>query len=175
MALSAQGRDALAYWGEIQRAAAQRGNTAGAFEAINAARQLAGETGPGPSMLGVGEVYAAAARVRNATESLGAARQTETSSGLSQAITSDMVALDITAAPGAVITTFADYYVRVQASFTTPLGQEVTQYVTAKYNAGTLPGTVGELVDALSTWVPSQYQASALTFDSIGDIAITAY
>ena len=175
MAVSDQGRAALAYWAQIQQAAARRENVAGAFERINAMRDAAGETGPGPSMLAVGEVYSAAAQVRNASEALGAARDTSESTGIPQAITRDMMALDISARSGQVITTFADFYVRVQAQFTTPLGQTVQQYVTAKYDAGTLPSTVPELVDSLASWVPSQYQASALTFDSVGDISITAY
>lgn len=175
MALSDQGRAALTYWAQIQQAAAERGNTSGAFERINAARQASGNAGPPVTMLGVGELYSVAAQVRNSTAALDLARQTEESSGLPQQITSDMMSLDVTARPGQVITTFSDYYVRVEAQFTTPLGQSVTQFVTAKYDAGTLPATVGDLVDALSSWIPSQYSASSLTFDSVGDIAITAY
>jgi hypothetical protein len=175
VALSDQGRAALTYWAQIQQAAARRENTAGAFERINADREAAGETGPGPSMLGVGEVYSVAVQVRNATEALGQARDTAESTGIDQAITRDMVALDISAGPTDVITTFSNYYVRMQAEFTTPLGASVTQFITAKYDAGTLPATVTDLMDALNTWAPSQYASSALSFESIGDISITAH
>lgn len=174
MPLSDAARAALLYWEQIQRAAAMRGNVAGAFDEINTARAAGLAPDVPVTMLAVGELYSAAAQTRNATEALGLARQQGESMGLSQQITSDMMSLDISARASRAVATFADYYVRFEAQFTTPLGTSYTQMLTAKYDTTNLPATVGELVDALGSFGESNYAPTGGTFDGVGDISISA-
>lgn len=173
MALSDQGKAAMAYWGEIQAAAAARGNTAGAFDAINAARAVDPTGGFPVTMIGVSEVYSAAAKIRNAGESFAAARDLEATTGIGQQITSDMMTTTPWSRDAQVLSTLADYQVRVEAQFTTPLGQASSVFLTAKYGAAELPSTVGELVDALSSWAPASGSLPVGTFEGIGSVSIS--
>lgn len=175
MALSDAGKAAMVYWGQIAKAASERGNIAGAFDVINEAR-AAGNVGDYPvTMLGVQEVYSVAAQIRNGSEALTSARDVAASSGVDQMITRDMMALDPSARPGDVISGLANYYVRTEVNFTTPLGKSQSVYLTAKYDATSLPQSVGDLTDALSSWAPASGSMPVGTFDGIGSISITAF
>jgi hypothetical protein len=174
MPLSDAGRAAMAYWGTIQSAVAQRATTADLWAAIRDA-QANDPIGGGPVTLqGVNEVRSAAASVRNTAEAFGAARQVEASSGFGQSITSDMMTTVPWSREPQVLSTLADYQVRFEALFTTPLGQSASVVLTAKYGAGELPATVGDLVSALGAWAPASGSLPIGTFDGIGSVSITA-
>jgi hypothetical protein len=174
VALSDRGRDAMAYWGTIQSAVSQRATTAEVWSAIRDAQ--AAEPGGGGlvTLVGVNEVRAAAAAIRNTSERLGSARALEDRSGLSQSITSQMMSTaPWSRAPG-VLSTLADYQVRFEARLITPLGESITQNLTAMFPAGQLPATVGDLIDALATFAPASGSLQQGEFDGVGAVSIVA-
>lgn len=164
----------MAYWGTIQSAVTQRAGTADIWAAIKGA--AAAEPGGGqlPTFQGVNELRSVAAGMRNGADNFGAARATEESSGLAQGITSGMVSLAPWSSGQQVLSTLADYQVRFQALFTTPLGDAASVTLTALFPNGQLPSTVGDLVDALGSWAPSSGSMPVGTFDGIGDVSIVA-
>jgi len=164
----------MTYWGVIQQAVADRASTADIWQAIRDA-QAAEPGGGGPvSVQGVNEVRSAAAQIRNSADYLGAARDVEQTSGLPQTITSQMMTTVPWSRDPQVLSTLADYQVRFQTLFTTPAGEEASQWVTARYGAGQLPVTVGELVDALGAYSMAFGYTDAASFTGVGDVSITA-
>lgn len=164
----------MAYWGTIQAAVSQRASTADIWDAIKAA--AAAEPGGGqlPTLQAVNELRGAAAGLRNSADTFGAARDLEESSGLSQGITSGMMAVAPWSSDQQVLTTLADYQVRFEAQFTTPLGDPASVILTAKYPNGQLPATVGDLIDSLGAWAPASGSLPVGTFDGIGAVSIVA-
>src|SRR6266704_3831158 len=115
----------------------------------------------------------AAAQIRNSSDSLGKARALEERTGLSQSVTSRMMTTVPWSREGQVLATLADYQVRFEALFTTPLGRSASVMLTAKYGATELPATVGELVDALGNYAPASGSLPIGTFEGIGSMSIT--
>lgn len=174
MALSDAGRAALTYAGPIARSVSLRASTAEIWSAINSAAQQFKTAAPLPSLQGVNELRSLFAASRNASESLASARAIEERSGLAQNITGSMVSVGINSRSPSVLQTAADYLVRFERQYVTPLGQAGSTWVTAKYPAGYLPPTVGELIDSLSTFTPGTGTPTLGTMSGIGDISITA-
>jgi len=116
----------MAYWGTIQSAVAERASTAAIWDAIKGAQ--AGEPGRyGPvTVQGVNEIRSAAAQIRNTSDSLSKARALEERTGLSQSVTSRMMTTVPWSREGQVLATLADYQVRFEALFTTPLGRSAS-------------------------------------------------
>lgn len=174
MALSDAGRAAMAYWGTIQNAVAERASTAQIWDAIRAA-QAAEPGGGGPvTVAGVNEVRSAAAKIRNSADGLTMARDLETSTGLAQSITSSMMTTVPWSRDPGVLSTLADYQVRFQTLFTTPAGAQASAWVTAKFGGGELPVTVGDLIDALGAYSLAFGYTDAASFTGVGDVSITA-
>jgi hypothetical protein len=164
----------MAYWGTVQAAVAQRATTAELWSAIRDAQ--ANEPGGfGPvTVQGINEVRSAAAQLRNSGEAFGAAREDSTASGLDRSISSDMMATAPWSSEQMALTTLADYQVRFQALFTTPLGEASSVMLTAKYPNGQLPATVGELIDSLGAFAPASGSLPVGEFTGIGDVSIVA-
>lgn len=164
----------MAYWGTIQSAVSQRASTADIWSAIKAA-QAAEPGGGGPVTLqGVNELRSAAAQLRNGAENLSAARSVEEGSGLAQGITGAMMATAPWSGDQQVLSTLADYQVRFEALFTTPLGESASVTLTALFPNGALPATVGDLISALGAWAPASGSMPVGDFDGIGDVSIVA-
>lgn len=174
MALSDAGRAALTYAGPIARAVSERASTSEIWEAINAAASNVPGGAPLPTLGAVNELRSLFAQARNASEALDRARATEERTGMSQSITGAMTSLGVNSRPGQVLQTAADYLVRFERQTVTPLGQQVTKWVTARFPAGSLPPTVGDLVDALSSFQPGTGTPQLGNFSGIGAISITA-
>lgn len=164
----------MAYWGTIQAAVAQRASTADLWSAIKSAQEAEPGGGGTVTVQGVNEIRSAAAAVRNTSESFGAARQVEQSSGFAQSITSQMMTTVPWSRDPQVLSTLADYQVRFEAMFTTPLGRSASVTLTAKYGAGELPATIGDLISALGAWAPDSGSLPVGTFEGIGAVSITA-
>ena len=163
----------MAYWGTIQSAVSERATTAAIWDAIRGTREAEpGKYGP-VTVQGVNEIRSAAAQIRNTSDSLGKARALEERTGLSQSITSRMMTTVPWSREGQVLATLADYQVRFEALFTTPLGRSASVMLTAKYGATELPATVGELVDALGNYAPASGSLPMGTFEGIGSTSIT--
>jgi hypothetical protein len=164
----------MAYWGTIQQQSAQHADSTAMWDAIKADAAANGLTSPGVTVQGVGEVWAAANRIRNTADTFGKARAVEDQTGFGQSITAQMMTTVPWSREPQVLSTLADYQVRFEALFTTPLGQSASVVLTAKYGAGELPATVGDLVSALGAWAPSSGSLPIGTFDGIGSVSITA-
>lgn len=173
-ALSDAGRNAMAYWGIIQSAVADRASTADIWSAIKSAQAEQPDKYGSVTVQGINEVRSAGAAIRNTSESLSNARSTEESSGLPQSITSKMMTTVPWSRDPQILNTLVDYQVRFEALFTTPLGASASVMLTAKYGAGELPDTVGELVDALGSYAPASGSLPLGTFEGIGSMSITA-
>jgi hypothetical protein len=174
MALSDAGRAAMAYSGPIAAAVRLRASTSQIWDAIrNAADQVPGGA-PLPSVQGVNEIRGLFAQARNATEALSAARDLEERTGLPQGVTGAMTSTGFRSRSADVLQTAADYLVRFERQYVTPLGQAGSQWVTARFPAGQLPATVGELIDSLSTFAPGTGTPTLGNFSGIGSINITA-
>lgn len=174
MALSDAGRSAMAYWGTIQAAVTQRASTAEIWDAVKAAQAAEPGGGGSVTLQGLNELRSVAAQLRNGSEKLAAARATEQNSGLSQGITGQMMAVAPWSQDQQVLSTLADYQVRFEAQFTTPLGAQASVVLTALFPNGALPATVGDLIDALGAWAPASGSLPVGTFDGIGDVSIVA-
>lgn len=174
MPLSDAGKAAMAYWGTIQSAVAQRATTAELWSAIRDAQA----TEPGGvgavTVQGVNEVRSAAAQIRNGGEALAAARADSETTGMDRSITSAMMSTAPWSSTQQALTALADYQVRFQALFTNPLGEASSVMLTAKFPNGALPATVGDLVDALGAFAPASGSLPVGTFDGIGDMTIVA-
>ena len=173
-ALSDAGRNAMAYWGTIQGAVSDRTSTADIWSAIKDAQASQPDKFGSVTVQGVNEIRSAAAAIRNTSESLSNARSVEESSGLPQSITGKMMTTVPWSRDQQVLNTLADYQVRFEALFTTPLGASASVMLTAKYGAGELPATVGELVDALGSYAPASGSLPLGTFEGVGSMSITA-
>jgi len=174
VALSDAGRAALAYWGTIQAGVTQRASTADLWAAIRGAAASEPGGAPLPTIQGVNEVRAAAARIRNASESFGAARDFSERYGVAQGITADMMSTAPWSREQQSLQTLADYQVRFEAQMTSPLGVQFTQTLTALFPNGTLPATTGELIDALSSFAPASGSLGDGEFNGVGDVSILA-
>lgn len=174
MALSDDALAAMAYWGTIQSAVTQRASTADLWAAIRGAQ--AAEPGGGGlvTVRGVSELRGYAAAIRGAAERLNAARAGYDRTGLAQVITGDMMSTAPWSASGQVLSTLADYQVRFEALFTTPLGRSSSVMLTAKFPNGQLSATVGDLVAALGAFALSSGSLPVGTFNGIGAMSITA-
>lgn len=141
----------MAYWGAIQVAASERGGMSGVWNAIREQAAAVPGGAPLPPFLGVNEAYAAAVRLRNAGEALGAALELEQRTGLPQSIGPGMMSYAPWSRPLDEIATFAKYQVRFNATFTALDGSQFSQWLTASFTAADMPATAGELADALAT------------------------
>ena len=174
MPLSDQGKSALVYWGEIQAAVSQKATTADVWAAIRGAAAEAGLTSPGVTLQGVNEVRSAAAQIRNSGTALGQSRDVAERTGLAQTIDSSMMAVAPWSRDPQVLQTLSDYTVRFQMQTVDANGQTQTTWLTNLYPGGTLPATVGELVDSLGSYGQLSGSAPQGEFAGIGDIQVLA-
>lgn len=174
MALSDQGKAALVYWGEIQAGVTQRATTADIWAAIRGAAAEAGLDRPGVTLQGVNEVRSAAAQIRNSGAVLGKAREVSDRTGLAQGIDSSMMSVAPWSRDPQVLQTLSDYTVRFQIQTVDANGETQTTWLTNLYPGGTLPATVGELVDSLGSYGQLSGSAPQGDFAGIGDIQILA-
>lgn len=174
MALSPEARLARTYAGPIAAAVSQRASTSEIWDAIRAAAASVGEGAPLPSLAAVNELRSLYASSRNAAEALDSARSTEERTGLGQSITGTMVSTGFRSRDTQALQTAADYLVRFERQYVDPFGKTGTQWITTRYSAGTLPPTVGELIDALSSFTPSVGTPTVGNLTGIGSVNIEA-
>lgn len=151
MALSDAARRALLYWGDIQKATSARATTQVLYEALRAASEREGMGGTVPPLTAVNELRHLAASQRTAGENLRRAAATEQRTGMGQSITGVMIAADVRTRPAGVSATITQYIARFQATFTTPLGEQVQRSFSKVFTSGALPATVGDLITQLAT------------------------
>lgn len=174
MALTDAGKAALTYAGPIAAAVSARASTSEIWDAIRAAAESVPGGAPLPSLQGVSELRSLYSSSRNAAEALSSARDLEERTGLAQGITGSMTSVGVNSRDVQALQTAADYLVRFERQYVTPLGQQGSQWITAKYPAGELPPTVGELIDSLSQFAPGVGTPSLGNLAGIGAVSITA-
>jgi hypothetical protein len=172
VAISDSARSALTFWGAIQSAVSQRATTAEVYSAIRdyAETDLGGH--PLPTLAAVNELRSLAAQTRNASEALGNARDLSERYGIDSPISSQMMSLTVSSRDQQSISTLAQYQVRFETQFLTPSGVAASAWVTAKYGAAELPSSVGDLVDAVSSYALAFGYADLASFQGIGSISI---
>lgn len=163
----------MAYWNEIQRSTSARATTAQVWDAIKTAQAAEPGGGGAVTLRGVNEVRAAAAALRNSGDQFAKARALEERTGLPQAITGAMMSTAPWSRPPAALAAMPEYHVRFLGSFLAPDGQQLQQYLTVKYGANTLPGTTGDLVDALTVGVPNKSIPAGYSLVNVDDLTIT--
>lgn len=173
MALSEAARGALPYWGSIQAAVGERASTAQLWEAIRNEPAAVRAGAPLPSFAGVNELRSLAASGRNAGERLQAAIGTEARTGLAQSIDASMLSYGVSSRDQAAINTMAQYHARFEGTFVLPDGSELKQWLTVKFGQANMPGTVGELADALAVGVPAISIPAGASLSEVGGITLT--
>ena len=173
MALSEAARGALPYWGSIQEAVGRRVDTTGLWDAIKADPAALKAGAPLPSFAGVNELRSLAAAGRNAGERLGKALEVEQRTGLPQSIDASMMSYGVSSREQAAINTMAQYHARFEGTFVLPDGSELKQWLTVKFGQHNLPGTVGELADALAVGVPAISIPAGASLSEVGGITLT--
>lgn len=173
MALSEGARGALPYWGAIQEAVGRRANTEGIWDAIRNDQMARKAGAPLPSFQGVNELRALAAAGRNASERLGKALATERRTGLPQSIDASMMSYGVSSREQAAINTMAAYHARFLGTFTAPDGSELQQWLTVKFGQHNMPGTVGELADALAVGVPNTSIPAGTELTGLDSLTVT--
>lgn len=173
MATAGQLSSAMTYWGAIQSAVAERATTGQIWDAIRADAAAVPGGAPLPSFAGVNAVRSMAAAIRNSSEALAGALDTEQRTGLAQGIDSSMMALAPWSRDATAIATMANYQVRFQASFQAPDGSQFSQWLTMKFDPSNMPGTVGELADALDGMGASNYTPAGGEYLGADSLSIT--
>lgn len=138
--LSPAGQRALTYWGSIQSAVSDRASTSEVWSAIRGAAASLGLDSPGITVAGVNELRSYAASARNAMERIDRAPDS-----------ANIIGRYVSAAPWGRSMAEQNAVPRYQVNFehTTILeGQEVTSWRPLMI-AGAIPGTVGDLRDAV--------------------------
>jgi len=126
----------MAWWGVIQGAVTERASTAQIWEAIRGFAAESGTSWPPNMLQEVNRMRSQAAGLRNASERLGRAADTD-------ALTGDMLAPLPYARPATEQELARQFHVRV--GYTATKGDETERsYITLAYS-GQLPATVGEL------------------------------
>jgi len=143
--LGRYGASALKYWGSILASAYAGLSTADMWVGIRAAQQAYGLDRPGTSAIDATVIRGFANRVANAARAFnGAAR--------SDNITPDMMAVaPYTLQDAAGIATTPTYSVRVIATTQNADGTGDGNWMTFNFTAANMPGTVGELVDTITS------------------------
>lgn len=173
MALSEAARSALPYWGSIQEAVGRRVDTTGLWDAIKADPVALKAGAPLPSFQGVNELRALAASGRNAGERLGKALATEQRTGLPQSLDASMMSYGVSSREQSAINTMAQYHARFLGTFTAPDGSELQQWLTVKFGQHNMPGTVGELADALAVGVPNTSIPAGTELTGLDSLTVT--
>lgn len=163
--LSPQATSALRFWGVIQAGVSQGATTAELWQAIRASDiGGVGETG-GVGAIGVGQLRGMAASIARAGDALAKADP-------SQGITNAMIADAPWGRPLPEQNTLAQWQVRYLATTITPEGEQQLYRTTTI--TGTLPGTVGELLDFLNIAAPGTESGYNYEFVALSDPTILA-
>ena len=163
--LSPQATSALRFWGVIQAGVSQGATTAELWQAIRESDiGGVGETG-GVGAIGVGQLRGMAASIARASGALNRA-------STDQAIVGSMIADAPWGRPLAEQNTLSQWQVRYLATTITPEGEQQL-YRTATIT-GTLPGTVGELLDFLNIAAPGTESGYNYEFVSLSEPTILA-
>lgn len=143
--LGKYGGSALKYWGSILASAYAGLSTADMWTAIHAQQQEYGLDKPGASAPDVSVIRGYANKIVNGAANLAAASPTDS-------ITADMMAVaPYTASTAQDLATTPSYYVTYTNTVQAADGTVSTQFSTSVFTAAQMPGTVGELQDAIDT------------------------
>ena len=154
------------FWGAIQLATRIHATTAELWSAIRSAADAGGVTIPQGMFKEVNRLRAAAAQLRNASETL-------MGGSLTDAITGAMVGQQLYARSGEARSLAPAWHVRFELSTTvgteTSTGWYVMQY------QGALPSTIGELYDDLEAYSAGLGESYGVSVGDITAIEIGAY
>jgi len=164
--LTPEARKALAYWPQIELAAAERMTTADLWSTIQDAAEELGLSSPGVTLRGVSQLRSIATQIQ------ASGRRLET-----LADAADLTGQHIAEAPWsrsmAEQNALGIYQVRYQHTTLTADGPETNWRTSVFY--GQLPGTVGELRDAIEEdagQLANKYGVSHLDFSNVQVLSV---
>lgn len=162
----------MAFWGEIRTVAAQRGTSTDLWDAIRAAATAVPGGAPLPTLAGVNEVWSAAVQLRRTGEAFTKALAVEERTGLPQAFTSDMITTAPWSRELAGSGELAKFQVTFRGRFQTPDETPLEQYLTVSFGANEMPGTVGDLMNALQLGIPNTSVPAGVDLVGLDDLSI---
>lgn len=185
--LSQGEKSLLQYWGSIQAVARIRGNVQGVISMLRTALTRPTGTALGHTLQDIQSLYSRAVQQRNAGANLAAkfeqirSATPEMASILrDQAVSPDMLGIDISAPGAAVIQATTNYRARIELQVPGPTGPTTPW---RSYDFGnTLPTTLGTILDQLTTYasdiatgITTSPTAGTGTASWTGNVELLAY